>query len=128
MGGEPLGLENLWPQADQAKRTDLYTITQTDGLLTIEIDRDMTKNDGWNSLSIRSIRFDEPTWVTWTDESNAGTFNAIPDFTDHTKWACNPADREPKLLPAGTYDACVSLHLAKAGAYTCRPHLYRIPV
>ena len=127
-GGEPLGLENLWPQADQAKRTDLYTITQTDGLLTIEIDRDMTENDGWGGLSIRSIRFDEPTWVTWTDESNTGTVNAVADFTDHTKWSCNPVDRWPKLLPAGTYDACVSLHLAKAGAYTCRPHLYRIPV
>ena len=127
-GGEPLGLENLWPQADQAKRTDLYTITQTDGLLTITIRRDMTEADRWYGMTVGKIRLDEPTWVAWTPESDTGIVNAMADFTDHTKWSCNPVDRWPKLLPAGTYDTCVSLHLAKAGAYTCRPHLYRIPV
>lgn len=127
-GGEPLGLENLWPQADQAKRTDLYTITQTDGLLTIEIDRDMTGADGWAGVSVGKIRLDEPTWVAWTPESDTGTDSAMSDFTDHVKYAINPTNAMPRLMPAGEYDMYVSLHLAQAGIYACRPHVYRIPV
>lgn len=126
-GGEPLGLENLWPQADQTERTDLYTITQTDGLLDITIRRDMTEADGWKGMTVGKIRLDEPTWVAWTPESDTGTESAISDFTDHVKYAINPTNAMPRLMPAGEYDMCVSIHLAQAGTYTCRPWVYRIP-
>lgn len=126
-GGEPLGLENLWPQENFEKKADLFDIVQSDGLLTITVRRDLTEADGWKGMIVGRIRFDEPTWVRWTPGSNTGTESAIPDCTDHVRYAINPTSAGPKLMPAGEYDLCVSIHLAKAGTYTCRPHLYRIP-
>ena len=61
----------------------------------------MTKADGYNGLSLAKIRFEEDAWVAWTPESDMGTDTATPDFTDHTKYAVNPTNRRPKLLPAG---------------------------
>ena len=87
----------------------------------------MTGADGWAGVSVGKIRLDEPTWVAWTPESDTGTDSAMSDFTDHVKYAINPTNAMPRLMPAGEYDMCVSLHLAQAGTYTCRPGVYRIP-